>query len=191
MAFQKLTARLTGVAPILLHSGQMIDPRNEYARAMKAVSSKKMKTDADHEEMARIEWMAGLYLRGGKVVLPSEVIEAALVSAAKKTRAGKTAQAGLFCESDAPLIFPDADKTPDALWGMGKRYAWGAPVRVGQARVIRTRPRFDEWGADVALTFDDTLLNRAAVVDMLTVCGDQIGLCDWRPKFGRFAVEVL
>ena len=189
--FQKLTARLTGVAPILLHSGQMIDPRNAHARAMKAVSSKKMKTDADHEEMARIEWTAGLYLRDGKIVLPSEVIEAALVSAAKKTRAGKTAQAGLFCEADAALIFPDADKTPEALWAMGNKYAWGSPVRVGQARVIRTRPRFDEWGAVVALTFDDTLLNRVAVVDMLTVCGDQIGLCDWRPKFGRFSVEVL
>ncbi len=189
--FQKLTARLTSVSPILLHSGQMIDPRNEFARAMKVVSSKRMKTDADFEEMARIEWTAGLYLRDGRIVLPSEVIEAALVSAAKKARGGKAAQAGLFCENDAPLIFADADKSPEELWAMGKTYAWGAPVRVGQARVIRTRPRFDEWAAEIALTFDDGLMNRQAVIDTLKVCGDQIGLCDWRPKYGRFAVEVL
>ena len=191
MAFQRVTARITGEAALLMHSGAMIDPRSEHARAMKAVSSKRLKTDADHEEMARIEWMAGLYVRDGKVALPSEVIEAAMVSAAKKAKAGKTAQAGLFCEGDAPLIFPDADKTPAELWAMGDVYAFAVPVRVGQARVIRTRPRFREWAAVVNLVFDDSLMNRAAVVDTLKVCGEIVGLCDWRPKFGRFAVEVL
>lgn len=190
MAFQQLTATITGVSPLLMHHGQMSDPRNEFARALKAVSSKRMKTDADFEEMARIEWTAGLYVSGGKIVIPSEVIEAALVAAAKKSKSGKQAQAGLFCEDEAPLVFADAGKSSEALWSMGKAYAFSVPVRVGQARVIRTRPRFDEWSATIKLQFDDGMFNRAAVIDVLRVCGEVIGIGDWRPKFGRFAVAV-
>jgi hypothetical protein len=188
MAFQKLSARLTGVAPLLMHSGQMIDPRNASARALKAVSSKRMKTDADFEEMARIEWTASLYLEGGKIVLPSEVVEAAIVSAARKTKNGKQAQAGVFVEAAAPLIFNGAEKTPAQLWADGV-HVFAAPVRVGAARVIRTRPRFNEWAADITVVFDDMLMNRAAVEETLTTCGEIVGLCDWRPKFGRFTVS--
>jgi len=187
--FQKVNARITGRSPLLMHSGQMINTRNEYARAMKAVTSKRMKTDADHEEMARIEWTAGLYLRGGKIAIPSEVVEAALVGAAKKSKSGKQAQAGLFVENDAPLIFPGADQSVEALWKNGA-YTFSVPVRVSSARVIRTRPRFDEWAADLSVVYDDGLFNRQAVIDILHICGDQIGIGDWRPKFGRFTVEI-
>jgi hypothetical protein len=189
MAFQTLTVRLEGVSPLLMHNGQMIDQRNEYARAMKAISGKRMKTDADHEEMARIEWTASLYVRDGKIVLPSEVIEAALVNAARKTKNGKQAQAGLFVDGDAPLVFADAGKEITALWSAG-RYTFGAPVRVGAARVIRTRPRFDEWSAEVKVVFDDGLFNRAQVIDLIRTCGEIVGVGDWRPKFGRFSVAV-
>jgi hypothetical protein len=38
------------------------------------------------------------------------------------------------------------------------------------------------------VTFNDTLLNEADIIDLLHLGGEQIGLCDRRPKFGRYLV---
>jgi hypothetical protein len=51
---------------------------------MKRVSGKRAKTDADFEELARLEFLGGLYLHNGEPCLPGEVIEAALVEAAAR-----------------------------------------------------------------------------------------------------------
>jgi hypothetical protein len=39
------------------------------------------------------------------------------------------------------------------------------------------------------VTYNDSLLNESDVLDLLRLGGEQIGLGDWRPKFGRFVVE--
>lgn len=185
MAFKEMIVRIDSEAPLLMHSGRMIDPLDEYARALKKISGKRIKTEADYEEMARIEWYASLYVRDGKVVIPSEVIEATLVNGAKKTKSGKTAQAGLFVKSDMVLEFPAANKTTEQLWE-DAQYRFSVPVRVGNARVIRTRPRFDTWGGAMTVVFDDSLFNESQVQEIIIVSGEQVALCDWRPKFGRF-----
>lgn len=67
-----------------MHSGQTADPLNHYAKALKAVSSKRSKTDADHEEMSKIEWFASLYLdKSQRVILPDYLLEAAFINGAK------------------------------------------------------------------------------------------------------------
>lgn len=47
---------------MLMHNGQLADPSNEWARAIKEISGKRAKTAADYEEMARLEWLGSLYL---------------------------------------------------------------------------------------------------------------------------------
>lgn len=50
---------LTGVAPLLQHNGQTTDPLNPFSRAMSEISSKRKKTEADHRERDRLEFLAG------------------------------------------------------------------------------------------------------------------------------------
>ena len=69
---------MQGVSPLLCHNGQTADPRNTYAKAMKAVSSKRKKTDADFDELARLEWLAGIYRSADDLVIPDYVIEGAI-----------------------------------------------------------------------------------------------------------------
>ena len=191
MPIQKLTIQLTGVSPILMHSGQTADPLNHYSKALKAISSKRSKTDADHEEMSKIEWFASLYLnKQQQVILPDFLLESAFINGAKKSKLGKQAQAGLFIENHATLDFDGQDLSPDELFERGENLHRKA-VRVQQNKVMRTRFIAEQWGAKINLVYNDTLLNEAQVIRAIEDCGEQVGLCDWRPKYGRFLVEKV
>lgn len=60
---QELSFRIAGVSPLLMHNGRLVNPADEYARKMKEVSSKRKKTDADYEEMGRLEWFGEAMFR--------------------------------------------------------------------------------------------------------------------------------
>ena len=175
----------------MMHSGQTADPLNHYSKALKAISSKRSKTDADFEEMSKIEWFAALYLNKEKqIILPDFVLEAAFINGAKKSKLGKQAQAGLFIEGHSILDFDGKELSPDELFERGENLHRKA-VKVQQNKVMRTRFIAEQWGAEIAITYNDTLLNKAAVLRAIEDCGEQVGLCDWRPKYGRFLVEEV
>lgn len=189
---EKLKFRLTGVAPLIMHNGRMADPRDQYSRAMKEISSKRKKVDADYEEMARLEWMGGLYLLDGAPCIPDYVLEAALIGrggAARSQKMGKEAAAGMFVMENFPLEY-DGPKDPDELWKL-KEFRLARAVRIGQSRVIRTRPIFQKWAANVEIEFDLDFLNADHIHQWMEIAGSKVGLMDWRPKCGRFSVESL
>lgn len=190
MAIQVLKFQITSEAPLLLHNGQLADPLNPWAKKLKEISGKRNKTDADYEAMAKIEWFASLYSEKGKVVLPSEVIEAAFNTGARKMKLGKQAQSTIFCTGNVPLAFDGDTMTFDELFERdANRMTVG--VRVGQAKVMRTRFRVDQWACSPEIQFDDKVLNPSQVIDIAKVTGELIGLCDWRPKFGRFNAQKI
>lgn len=61
-----------------------------------------------------------------------------------------------------------------------------------KGRVMRYRPRFDEWGARFTLTIDDSSLGLDSAQQLLSEAGQTIGIGDFRPEkrgpFGRFRV---
>lgn len=175
-----------------MHNGQLADPANEWTRAVKEISGKRQKTEADYEEMARLEWMGALYLQDGLPCIPGYVLEAALIGrggAARKQKQGKQAAAGLYITRNFPLIY-EGPREVQKLW-LDERFRFRVPVKVGQARVMRTRPIFHEWSAEVEIEFDPQLVNADDVRLWMKTAGYEVGLMDWRPKYGRFeAVEV-
>src|SRR5579885_58452 len=97
---EKLKFQLTSECPLILHNGQTCDPMNKFSKEIKKISSKRGKTDADFEQMAKLEWYASLYTDNGRVCIPAEVLEAALVGGARKSKLGRQAQAGLFVNNN-------------------------------------------------------------------------------------------
>lgn len=184
MAWKQLTYKLTSACPMLVHNGQTADPLNKWAKAMKAVSGKRNKTDADYEELARIEFMAGLYMGQNGPIIPAANIDSMIVNAAKKLKEGNTAKAGVFCLEHAIMEY-DGPRDAEELWCDG-RFRHVAIVRVGNARVARTRPVFGEWSALVKVNLEDTVANPAQLDRWFAVAGTQVGLGDWRPQNGRF-----
>ena len=189
MAWKTIQYQLNSSAPLLPHNGQTADPLNKWAKLIKQITSKKNKTDADHEEIARLEFYASLYLNAEGPILPNYVIDSMIINAAKKFREGPAAKSGCLCLEHAKLEY-DGPRTADELW-IDEKYRFSALVRVQQARLSRMRPIFQEWSAVISLQIEDSLINITRMDEWLDIAGQQVGLGDWRPVYGRFTAKRL
>lgn len=189
---QTLSFRLTGISPLLMHNDRLADPLDEFAREMKKITSKKKKTDEDHEALARLEFLGGLYYRDG-VYMPLRCIEATIRDAAKMTKRGKDVQRAITAigidEERARFIYA-GPKDAEALFN--QKFYDRRTVRVQMARNMRTRPKFNTgWQVEFDLAYDEEIFNEDTVIDVVDTAGRLVGLCDYRPRYGRFTAEVV
>lgn len=200
MAQQSYSFKINGIAPLIVHNGELADPFYVFSQEIKKISGKRKKTEADHEMMAKLEWRGGLYVNEGRLIIPSDCFEASLVGAAKLSRLGKDAARGLFVE-DHLLIEGDGvpefvdEAVLDEMYearteSNSLKFVFRKGVRVGTAKVMRTRPIFGAgWSARATIAFNDAVFNKQQIEDLAEAAGSQIGLCEWRPRYGRFTVS--
>lgn len=189
-----------GTSDLLLNNPQTIDPTNDFTKRMKAITGKRVKVDADHYALMRLEWEAKLYFdKNGDIALPGLQFGACMLSAAKKQRKGDQVKSGLFIDGNFPLEYEGRQenpcKDPDnptyflaQLWE-DPQFHLTVAARVGKAMIMRTRPRFDKgWRCTFALEYNDEILNLGDITKFLQYGGEMIGVGDWRPRYGRFTV---
>lgn len=179
---------IVGVTPCIMHNGQTASPLNKFAKAMKEISGKRKKTDADHEALALIELEAAFYLDDqGRPCWPGENIEAGFIAAAKKLKLGQQAKSAVVCDGLWPLLYTGPKHYQKLM--TDSAFVDSRNVRVQQSRIVRTRPIFRDWELKFELHFHDDLINESALRQIMDIFGEQIGLSDFRPKYGRFLVE--
>lgn len=186
-----ITLRLTGVGALLTHNEQLANPMHPIARDMKAISSKRTKTEDDFEALAELEFRGGLYLTDdGQIGFPSWNVHRSVQDGAKLNKLGRHVERAVtVVDSDIVSIKHDGPSDPRAAWLAGcfdQR-----SVKVGQSKVMRTRPRFLGWTLEVAVMLDTEILSLADYATCATNAGQVVGIGDYRPRFGRFDVEVL
>jgi hypothetical protein len=189
VAFTEIELNIVGVAPTVMHNGQLADPLNRFAKALKAITGKRKKTDDDYEEMARLEFLGGLYVdTNGNPCWPGECIESMFKSAARMSKLGKQVERGLWCNGDWPLAYK-GPKDADALWADERfRLTVGAKNPGSGSRIMRTRPIFRDWSLSFVIQFDPECLNESQVREFCETAGKYVGLSDFRPRYGRFAL---
>lgn len=181
---------LTGTAPLLMHSSRLADPLNPATKALKRVTSKRQKTDDDHEEIARLEHVGSLYLDPdiGPYV-PGENIARALVDGAKLSRQGVKITRGVFISTDVNPLSYNGPRDAEGLWA-NENFRHMASVKVGTARTMRCRPVFREWTTEAEGILDPNIIDLADLEGVAITAGQVVGLGDWRPRFGRFIAKV-
>jgi hypothetical protein len=181
------TIKIQGLTPLIMHNGQLADPLNAHTQALAKLTSKRKKTVEDHMALSKCEWEGSLYLdEKGHPCIPGEVLESCLVDGAKKYKLGKACKGALIIDGNFKLEY-SGPKTVKALWSDGG-FLKRAGVRVGMARVIRSRPIFAGWSLTFDVQWDPGLIqDEAQLLEIADAAGTK-GLCDWRPKFGRFEV---
>jgi hypothetical protein len=185
MALKKLKYSWTGTCSLMVHNGNLANPFNPFAKKMKEIAKKRKKTDDDLMKLAELEFLGSLYMGEKGPVIPGHCIDAVMLKAAKRSKEGPMVKAGLWCEENPPLKYK-GPKDPEALYKDG-RFTDQRMVRVQQNKVLRTRPRFDEWGLDVTITYDTEVIPDEATVDQwMATAGSYVGLCEWAPRLGRF-----
>jgi len=173
---------------LIMHNGQTADPLNPFSKAMKEISGKRKKTDSDYEAMANIEFKAGLYVDAkNNVIIPSRVLESVLVEGAKKSKEGKLALSGMFVDTDAAFTYEGYPMTIDELMDSPEHRLCVA-VRVGMAKVMRTRPHFKDWTATFKVSLNTDVANENQLKRWVDDAGAYVGIGDWRPRHGRYEI---
>lgn len=189
--YRSMKAELTSVAPLIINNRRLANPLDPWTKMIKQITSKKLKTDADHEEKGRLEWYGSLYLDSEKhVCLPDFLVEATLIAAAKKTKQGPQAKSGMIITGDFPLVY-DGPSDIDELWNDGRFTFTVMAKPPGQGVVPRTRPKFDEWSITIEVQYDDEQLNASDIQRFVNTAGSLIGFGNWRPRYGRFNAQFL
>jgi len=183
-----IKCKISGLTPMLMHNGRLANPIDPIVRAIKEFSGKRNKTDDDHEQISRLEFLGGLYLgEDGAPCVTGESLEGMLVEGAKKAKKGRKLKAAISCGETWPLIY-DGPKQPDALW-QDKRFVDVRSVGVQRVKVMRTRPIFKSWALKFEVEYLPSVVNPGDVKTALEVAALEVGLSDYRPRFGKFVVD--
>lgn len=187
----EIKVRIVGKSPLLLHNGQLADPTHRISLEMKKITSKRNKTIDDHIELGRLNFIGSFYLdENNHPCVPSEVMFACIKSGAKNSRNGTKIEAGAFIKEFTIPIQYEGPKNIDALWENDK-FVSRLMVRVQKARTVRIRPKFDKWSLTFTIEHMPDVIDYSDIVKALEDAGTLKGLCDNRPRYGRFNVEIL
>ena len=202
---QQLNFKFIGTTPLLLHSNRSADPLDIYAKALKPISKKRSKTDADQMEISRIEWEAGLYLDDdGYVCMPCENIDAMILKSAKRTKSGPKIRDGVMTNGiSCRLDFPDAGihltKKPESqddvpsreLDPLYDKYKDRRMVKIQRNSIVRTRPRFDKWSLRCSIDFDPEIIDERTLLEIVETASKYVGLGDYRERYGKFDALIV
>lgn len=201
--YQQIEFKIKGVCPLLMHNGKITtNPLNPLTKEIKRISGKRNKTDEDLLALSKLEWLGGLYLTeksdiavngneiniksAGVPCLPSDVLEAAIINGAKKSKLGVQFKSGMMVEQDYPLIY-DGEKDLEAMWQSGA-YADLRKVSIQKNSIIRCRPIFYDWALNFVVSYLPSILNAHQIQEAVEKAGLEVAIGDYRPKFGRFQV---
>lgn len=185
---QTVVIELTGRTPLLMHAvAQLANPRDPLSKEIRKLTSKRTKTDEDQENIARLEFEGGAYMNGHGPYVPAANLERCLFDAAKLTKQGQQIRRGLIVEEDSDLDY-EGPRTVEELWAKGFHIT--LPVKVMGRTTMRCRPMFRDWAVTFSAVLDGEALDLADFVAICERAGRLVGLGDYRPRYGRFSVEV-
>jgi len=181
--------RVNGSGPLLMHSDRLANPLAKETVAHKALTSKRKKVEDDHIAIARSEFLASCYFNEADGIhVPGICFDAAFLAGAKLQKMGVHWKRGALVMETAVRLLYEGPKTPEGLWE-SPEHVDVRGVRVGAAKLMRYRPVFRSWAAELSVSVNTEVLDLAAVKRAMEDAGRLIGVCDYRPRFGRFEVS--
>ena len=179
-----------GITPLLMHSCQCVNPLHPISREMKKYTSKKKKTEDDLVKISDLEWEAGAYWDDDiGLYIPSENIEATIMNGAKMFKQGTSIQK--FCDvTDLRIPLDYGAKLTKEQLIKDYKYRDTRPMTVMRSKVMRTRPRFDKWKIQFNMQYNEEKIDLQTIELAIENAGAYVGLCDSRPKYGKFSAEI-
>lgn len=216
--FKKMHFELIGKSPLLMHNDNFrwADQLKEWLK----IPENKKKSIAGDDRTPAFTWLGYLYLDQGFVAMPSDNIMAMLreggakcpTGQGKKTFKAQTQSGIIPSKISFPLLvngaeipaapflalkdeedYPTHHKTCE---GYGFEL-FEKRARIGMAKHIRVRPRFNNWSVEGEIDITDEMLTAEVVEMIFRFAGRYCGLGDWRPssaqpgQFGMFDAKVI
>ena len=208
---------LTGKTPLLHHADDV--EWSDRMDAWKNDPEHKAKSKPGDDRTPPFRWVGHAYHDGDQFVVPSDNIMKCLMEGGagtltgqgKKTFKAQTQSGCIPGEMYWPLLvhgktvptapfFDEMEKKSfDSFQALAAKHQFllfVKRVKVGQAKHIRVRPRFDDWSITGTITVTDEEITEKILTGILQRSGRYKGLGDWRPSskapgtFGMFTAEV-
>ena len=137
MAIRRFQATVEGTAPLLLSNNLCSDPLSEPAKIKKHFTSKRSKSDQDHQNLRVIDWVySGYWKNDGRVLiddsdnsigfegfsdlyLPSQNFQRCLRNGATAFKLGKEVERALIVENEASLDY-EGPRTAEEMISHGR-----------------------------------------------------------------------
>jgi hypothetical protein len=183
-----------GSSVLMTHNERLADRLDEFTRAIAGISKKRNKTEADEEEIGRLEFYGGLYtepqipspadLDGQAIIYPAWNILRCLQEGATRQKRGKDVLRGIYPLSQvAPLSF---DGPVDVVERWQQGHWLRKTVGVQRSRTVRTRPIYTEWRLELPVEVDANVFDVHTLKVAWKDAGTYVGLGEMRPIYGRF-----
>lgn len=180
-----------GISPLIMHSCQCVNPLNPIAKEMKKYTSKREKlTEEELIKLSDLEWEAGAYWKDGLgLYMPAENIEATIRNGAKVNRKGKDIEKYVNV-TDLYIPFNYGENLTKEELIQNYEYRDTRIMTIQRSKILRTRPRFDQWNITFNLMYDEDKIDIDTIVNAMEYAGAYVGLCDSRPKYGKFVATI-
>lgn len=188
---EQIKIRITGTSPLMMHADTFANPLNPATKAHKELTSKRKKTDDDHIAIARSEFISGCYWAADTgFYVPGQNLDATFLAGAKLQKLGTHWKRGALVLENRVKLLHSAPSTPDELWESPANVDCRG-VKVGTSKIMRYRPVFLDWAAELTLTINPEVLDLQEAKKAIEDGGALIGTCEYRPRFGRFEVAYV
>jgi hypothetical protein len=175
-----------GGTPLLCHNERLADPLDPITMEIAKLSGQRKKTEAIYLDMARLEFVGGLYFDEDLgPCIPTWNVVRCIQDGGKRFKLGADVVRALIPLTELTPIEYDGPRTIDAMWEDG-RFASRKGVGISGRRVIRTRPVFTEWKIVAEVELDLDVMTAEKVDLAVFAAGKYSGIGDNRPVFGRF-----
>jgi len=125
-------------------------------------------------------------LPDGRIYQPAEHILRSMVKAATNfTIGGKGKKTYKDIIQSSVVITPEAIIHKHQTWIPDKR---SVVIPATRGRLMRIRPRFDDWNLEFDIEVLEEQINSETIKRILDYAGYNVGLGDYRPRFGGFIV---
>lgn len=171
MSIKTISCKIKGLSPLLMHRYPLVQ--------VDGIDKQPVEVQAEHCTYRTPD---------GKLYIPGTNIQRAIVAGATfskgKGRASlqKPVAACVFVSPEYCLLNQDKYEID----------ARSVVIPATKGRIVRARPRFDNWEVSFELSYDDTLLKESELRRIVDDTGNRVGLLDFRPakngSFGRFMV---
>lgn len=195
MAIQQARITITGINPLLQNNPQTVDPFNRFAKAKKAITNKRTKTEDDLIELGNIETESKIFFDDelGVYIPATWVTESIITTAFSVAKIGRNKmRGGLFAtESKIKLNYKNMAKVKtikDIV--MNPEFRHRMLLKQGQVRVPKDAPIFHEWSFSTVIEFDDAVIDFSSIKKIIEHSSRYGGFGDFRPTFGRAIAEV-
>lgn len=188
-----------GTAPLVQHNERLADPLDEITREIGKTSKKRNKSEADHLELARLEFLGGLYTEPQLSLsmngdapppgIPAWNVLRCLQEGAKRQKRGADVLRGVRPIEQHVLLDYEGPENPHDLWVDG-RFSLRKTVGVQRSRTVRTRPIFVDWKLELPVEVDAKVFDLDVLANCWRDAGTYAGLGEMRPVYGTFNATI-